>query len=85
MADLGGYEGWRWIFIIEGLAIVVVGVISKFWIVEWPETAKFLSDEERALLTKLLSDDSGQAQMNKLDKRAARRIFFDWKIYCGTL
>lgn len=85
MGGIAGYEAWRWIFIIEGLATVVIGAASKFWIVDWPETAKFLSDDERALLVQQLSSDAGQAQMNKLDKRAARRVFLDWKIYCGTL
>lgn len=85
MGGLGGYEAWRWIFIIEGLATIVIGAISKFWIVDWPETAKFLTDEERALLVQQLASDAGSAQMNTLDKRAARRVFLDWKIYCGTL
>ncbi|CZT04769.1 probable permease of the major facilitator superfamily [Rhynchosporium graminicola] len=85
MGGTAGYEAWRWIFIIEGLATVVIGAISKFWIVDWPETATFLTDEERALLIQQLSLDSGEANMNTLDKRAARRIFLDWKIYCGTL
>jgi len=85
MDGIGGYEGWRWIFIVEGLLTVVVGVLSKWWIVDWPETAKFLNDEERRLLVHKLLEDSGNARMDMLDKRAARRVFFDWKIWCGTL
>jgi len=85
MDGIGGYEGWRWIFIVEGLLTVVVGVVSKWWIVDWPETAKFLNDEERRLLVHKLMEDSGDARMDRLDKRAAQRVFFDWKIWCGTL
>ncbi|TVY39110.1 putative transporter [Lachnellula subtilissima] len=85
MGGIAGYEAWRWIFIIEGLATAVIGSISKFWIVDWPETAKFLTNKERALLVQRLSLDSGSAQVDRLDKRAARRVFLDWKIYCGTL
>lgn len=85
MNGIGGYEGWRWIFILEGLLTVVVGIVSKFWIVDWPETAKFLNDEERALLVQTLTEDSGSARMDRLDKRAAKRIFTDWKIWVGTL
>jgi hypothetical protein len=59
--------------------------MSKFWIVDWPETAKFLTEEERALLIEKLSQDSGEAKMNRLDKAAAKRIFTDWKIWVGTL
>jgi len=85
MDGIGGYEGWRWIFIIEGLLTVVVGLMSKWWIVDWPETATFLNDEERRLLIQKLIEDSGSARMDRLDKTAVKRVFFDWKIWCGTL
>lgn len=73
------------IFIIEGLATVIVGAASKFFTVDWPETAKFLNDEERKLLVAKLSQDNGDARMDHLDKRAAKRVFTDWKIYCAIL
>ena len=83
MAGIGGYNGWRWIFIIEGLATVVLAAASKFWIVDWPETAKFLNKDERELLLGRLREDSGSARMDHLDSRARRRAFGDWKIYLG--
>lgn len=85
MNGKGGYAGWRWIFIIEGLLTLVVAILCKFFVVDWPETAKFLSGEERALLVKRLSEDVGVARMNKLDKRSAKRIWTDWKIYCSII
>lgn len=75
----------RWIFIIEGTITVVAGVITKFWCTNWPETASFLTESERALLIARLSTDTGDAVMNRLDRRAARRIFTDPKIYLGVL
>ena len=40
MAGTGGKGGWAWIFILEGLATVLVG-IAAFWLVyDFPETAK---------------------------------------------
>lgn len=74
----------RWIFIIEGIITVVAGVVTKFWVTDWPEQAKFLNEEERALLIARLSADTGDAVMDRLDKRAAKRIFSDPKIYLGT-
>ncbi|OAK95178.1 MFS general substrate transporter [Phaeosphaeriaceae sp. SRC1lsM3a] len=84
MDGIQGYGGWRWIFIIEGIITVALGLVTKFWLVDWPETASFLNEEERALLIARLSADSGDAVMNRLDKRAVRRIFSDPKIYLGT-
>jgi hypothetical protein len=71
--------------IIEGLFTVVMGVVTKFWVTDWPETAKFLTDDERVLLIARLGTDTGDAVMDRLDKRAARRVFTDPKIYLGTL
>ena len=59
------------IFIIEGILTVVVGFAARFWVCDWPETAKFLTVEERLLLTTRLKTDSGEAVMNRLDKAAS--------------
>lgn len=83
MSGMAGYNGWRWIFIIEGLLTVVVSLVSKFLIVDWPHEAKFLSKEERELLARRLHDDIGDAKMDHYDSKAARRIWTDWKIYVG--
>ncbi len=50
------------IFIIEGLFTVLVGVVSKWWITDWPETASFLNDDERSLLLARLAQDTGEAK-----------------------
>ena len=83
MARIRGYNGWRWIFIIEGLATVVVAVMAKFIIVDWPETSKFLTPKERQLLLRRLQEDARDASMDHLDNKAKRRVFGDWKIYIG--
>jgi hypothetical protein len=59
------------IFIIEGILTVLVGIAARFWVCDWPETAKFLTEEERLLLTTRLQTDSGDAVMNRLDKAAS--------------
>ena len=83
LAGIGGYNGWRWIFIIEGLATVCLAVVARFFIVDWPETSKFLNSEERQLLLRRLSEDAEEARMDHLDKKSSHRIFGDWKIYVG--
>ncbi|TVY78318.1 putative transporter [Lachnellula suecica] len=83
MNGIGGYSGWRWIFIIEGLLTTVVAIGFKFIVVDWPETSSFLTTEERELLQKRLTRDTGEARMDTLNRQSAKRIFSDWKIYCG--
>ena len=83
MDGVAGYSGWRWIFIIEGLATVAAAIAAKFLIVDWPEQSTFLNDQERALLIQRLSEDRGEAQMNRFDKPAIKRTFTDIKLYLG--
>ncbi|CAM1508803.1 Fc.00g056510.m01.CDS01 [Cosmosporella sp. VM-42] len=85
MDGVAGYKAWRWIFILEGIVTVVVGLGSKLFIPDWPETAKFLNDEERTLLLARVSIGSEDAKMDRLDNRAWKRVLTDWKIYLGTL
>lgn len=83
MSGVGGYNGWRWIFIIEGLITIVAAACGKFFIVDWPETAKFLNSEERDLLLRRLQEDGADAKMDRLDTKSKLLIFSDWKIYVG--
>ena len=83
MAGIGGYNGWRWIFIIEGLATVVSAAVSNFIIVDWPEDAKFLNTAEREVLLRRLRVDDKNIRMDRFDSKAKYRTFGDWKIYLG--
>jgi hypothetical protein len=83
MSGLAGYGGWRWIFIIEGLATVVLATASYWLVPDWPETTKFLLPKEKEMLIRRLADDTAGAKMNKWDKDTSRRIFGDVKIWLG--
>ena len=83
MSGVGGYNGWRWIFIIEGLITIIAAVIAKFYVVDWPEKSKFLTSEERTMLLRRLREDVAEAKMDRMDKKSTRRVFGDWKIYTG--
>lgn len=99
MRGLGGYEGWRWIFIIEGLLSIVAAFPAKVMLADWPDRASFLSQEEKELLVRRNAEDTGAtggsgnadgnegeeaAKMDHLDSTAWKRILWDWKIYIGS-
>ena len=50
MNGVGGLHGWRWIFLLEGMLTVVVSLIAYFLVANYPSTAKFLNDNERACI-----------------------------------
>lgn len=52
-----GLEGWRWMFIIEGAAAVVLAPITYFYLTDSPEKARWLTAEEKQALHRELSID----------------------------
>lgn len=39
MTDVGGLHGWQWVFLLEGLPCVALGIVIVFVPDEHPETA----------------------------------------------
>lgn len=50
MDGVGGYAGWRWVYIIEGIFSVVVAVVVWFGLPNNPDNAYFLNDRENQLM-----------------------------------
>ncbi|KAL9950125.1 hypothetical protein D7B24_008620 [Verticillium nonalfalfae] len=50
----GGLNGWQWLFILEGIPSVIVGVLIWFYLPDYPQTAAWLTPEERAFAVKRL-------------------------------
>lgn len=53
-----GYEGWRWMFFIEGALAIIVAPITYFYLSDGIEEAKWLTDEEKQTL--ILKMDASQ-------------------------
>ncbi|WP_213296907.1 MFS transporter [Paraburkholderia sacchari] len=47
---VNGWQGWQWLFLLEGLPSVIVGVLVFFVLDDRIGDAKWLTTEERALL-----------------------------------
>jgi len=48
---VAGMRGWQWLFIIEGLPACVLGVVAYFYLNDKPDHCRWLTPEERALVT----------------------------------
>ena len=42
-----GLAGWRWLFILEGIPAVILGIVTLCYLTDWPNEAKWLDDDER--------------------------------------
>jgi ACS family tartrate transporter-like MFS transporter len=49
--------GWRWLFIVEGIPAVVVGIITYLYMADRPMQAPWLPDDERDWLVKELQQE----------------------------
>jgi MFS transporter, ACS family, tartrate transporter len=54
---LGGLEGWRWMFIVEGLGTSIVGIFAAVALDESPMQARWLNEAQRAWLRERLALD----------------------------
>jgi len=52
-----GLAGWRWLFILEGAPAIVLGVVTIFYLTDWPHQAKWLAEDEREWITKELEKE----------------------------
>ncbi|MGI3898936.1 MAG: MFS transporter [Janthinobacterium lividum] len=50
MNGLHGLAGWQWMFILEGMPAVVMGIVVLIALPETPRTASFLTESERSWL-----------------------------------
>lgn len=54
---LWGMEGWQWLFLVEGLPACVLGVVVFFVLSDRPDSARWLSPEDRRLVAEDVARD----------------------------
>lgn len=57
-----GLTAWRWLFLLEGLPAVLLGVAALWWLTEKPADAQWLEPEERNWLAESLSNEPASAR-----------------------
>src|SRR5580692_3603132 len=68
-----GLRGWRWLFILEGVPAVVFGVITIFYLTDWPRGATWLREDERDWI-------NGELEQEKLAKKKVRSYTI-WQVF----
>ncbi len=59
-----GISGWRWLFMLEGVPAVVFGIVTLFFLTDWPHQAKWMPEDERQWI-------AGELEREKQAKLAA--------------
>jgi MFS family permease len=84
MDGVAGLEGWRWLFIIEGCASVLVAIIAYFVLADDFESASFLNEEDKSLMrirAEINARYNGDQEFNWAD---VKRAVLDPKLYISS-
>ncbi|KAH7123322.1 major facilitator superfamily domain-containing protein [Dactylonectria estremocensis] len=87
MDGVGGYEGWRWIFLLEGIVTVILGVSCFFFLIDSPAlSTRWLSPEEiRFLELQSFIKQGGRFAEESTDKKFdwhdLKMVLKNWRLY----
>jgi len=71
-----GIAGWQWLFVLEGLPSVILGIITFFYLDDSIKKARWLNDSEKALLQERLDQEHATKAHIPLAK-----VFFDVHVW----
>ena len=87
MDGVGGYEGWRWIFILEGIVTVALGVSCFFFLIDSPTlSGRWLKPEEiRFLELQTFIKQGGRFSHESKEKafnwHDLKMVVTNWRLY----
>jgi ACS family tartrate transporter-like MFS transporter len=64
---LGGIAGWRWLFLIEGMPAVLLGIVALLFLTDRPKDAAWLTPRERSALEDRLAQEVRETKVYGLD------------------
>ncbi|KAF1999373.1 MFS general substrate transporter [Amniculicola lignicola CBS 123094] len=81
----GGLKGWQWMFVVQGAIAVFMGIITYFWMVDFPENAHqslwFLTPEESKIAAARIEKDRGDVQAEPFAWKKVLVHAKDFKVY----
>jgi ACS family tartrate transporter-like MFS transporter len=57
-----GLRGWRWLFILEGIPAILLGLVTLVYLTDWPRQANWLRSDEREWITAQLDQEKKAKQ-----------------------
>ena len=87
MDGVAGYSGWRWIFILEGIPTVLIGVACFFLLIDTPalSTRWLEPDEIRYLEVSAFIKQGGMfVEERRFRWKDLKMVLLNWRIYCQS-
>ncbi|KAF6748836.1 major facilitator superfamily domain-containing protein [Ephemerocybe angulata] len=77
IAPAGGLKGWQWIFLVEGLLTVVLGLVTWFFVADFPQKNKFLTEEQTKMILDRVEADRGDSVPDEITPRVVGKHLLD--------
>ena len=91
MDGAGGLRGWQWLFLLEGIPSVIIGILVLVVLPNGPKTAKFLTQQETDLVVKRIEEDNADKSVHG-GKHNLADAFMDGRVwalcavyFCGAV
>ncbi|MEU0248548.1 MFS transporter [Streptomyces sp. NPDC006235] len=55
---VNGWQGWQWMFLLEAIPALLIGVATLFYLDNSVRAAKWLTDEEKAVVERAIAEDA---------------------------
>ncbi|KAI5450461.1 hypothetical protein NCC49_003083 [Naganishia albida] len=81
----GPLNTWRWIFFLFGVITIALGLLGLVLIVDFPDKAKFLNEDERRFVIERVNKDRGDGVSDVMTRAKMLRHLSDWKTWCFGL
>jgi ACS family tartrate transporter-like MFS transporter len=79
MDEVGGMQGWQWMFLLEGIPTLILGVLVLLWLTDRPAKATWLSEAEKQWMEADLEMD--RARIADGGRKDIAGAFLDWRVW----
>ncbi|SAL68792.1 major facilitator transporter [Caballeronia choica] len=83
LAGVGGMPGWQWLFLLEGVPAVTLGIFAFFFLGDTPAEVSWLDEREKALVARELIADEKSKHTGHLD--GLRGALANPRVYLAAL
>ncbi|MBI6750932.1 MFS transporter [Pseudomonas syringae] len=66
LSGVQNLSGWQWLFVIEGIPTILVGVAAYLYLTDRIEDAKWLRDDEKGILRHNIDQEAAGKQLHKM-------------------
>ncbi|MGW8888867.1 MFS transporter [Streptomyces sp. NPDC055749] len=80
---VSGWNGWQWMFLIEAIPALIIGVVTFFYLDNGVRSAKWLTEEEKTVVEQAIAKDAEHHSVHGrvLDAFRDRKVWLMCLIY----